>query len=143
MQKAITTDSRGVFREKADMDFVIKLFARLGASYGRLFTKQHDDDAALDMALVVWAEQVHGLSDEDVERGINSLPVDYPPNPFQFRALCLQKPPVPMADQLAIAMIERDEVQQARDRMKSSQIAKREMKKIRRAQRLAGARSYG
>jgi hypothetical protein len=77
---------------QADRQEVVKLVARLSATYGRLFTKQLDSESDFKAAMIVWGEALHGLSENQLNRGIAALPDDYPPNPKAFRAMCLKKP---------------------------------------------------
>jgi len=110
------------------------LFARLGATYGRLWSKQHDDDDDLTMALTVWAEQLYGLNKRQVERGISLLPELYPPNSKEFRSLCKSQ---------SFNMIVRERARHLALPAPPSDplVRERALKKIKRMQRQSGARS--
>ncbi|HEC73140.1 MAG TPA: hypothetical protein ENI26_02070 [Methylophaga aminisulfidivorans] len=36
-----------------------------------------------------WAEQLAGLTGEQIQNGLKNLPKDFPPTPMQFKDLCI------------------------------------------------------
>lgn len=42
------------------------------------------------VAFQKWSERLAGLTDEQLKRGIDSLPDKYPPTSRQFRKLCIE-----------------------------------------------------
>jgi hypothetical protein len=41
------------------------------------------------LAMDTWAEELAGLTGEQIKNGLNNLPEDYPPTPKQFKKLCI------------------------------------------------------
>lgn len=69
--------------------WVDALFAKLTLRYGVTFTRQWAD-LDIDAVKAEWAQVLGGFSfrPEAIAYALENLPLDRPPNPMQFRALC-------------------------------------------------------
>lgn len=67
---------------------VKRIFALMQANYGSRWVQQTGTGDALKLAHQVWAEKLAGLTDEQIKRGFESLPDDFPPTPKKFRKIC-------------------------------------------------------
>lgn len=65
-----------------------KLFAVMQARYGHRWTSTFDDPQVIRVAVNEWHRELKNFSPEDLRRGIQSAPVDWPPTLPQFKASC-------------------------------------------------------
>lgn len=66
-----------------------KLFAVLQARYGHRFTSWLDDPDVARIAVSEWHRELKGFRPEDIRRGLETLPDDWPPTLMQFAKACL------------------------------------------------------
>lgn len=66
-----------------------KLFAVLQARYGHRFTSWMDDPDVARIAVSEWHRELKGFRPEDIRRGLETLPDDWPPTLMQFAKACL------------------------------------------------------
>ena len=86
-----TGSKNSTVQPQANHDNVVELFARFNALYKRLWSKEHDNEGDMKVSVVTWAEQLYGLTKDQVNHGFSLLPQHYrtfPPNAMQFADLC-------------------------------------------------------
>ena len=66
-----------------------KLFLVLQARYGHRWTTTYQDAEIMRVAVSEWHRVLKGFRPEDIRRGIESIPDDWPPTLPQFARACL------------------------------------------------------
>lgn len=72
--------------EKSDIK---KLFSVMQARYGHRWTTTYQDDDMMRIAVAEWHRELKGFRPEDIRRGLESVPDDWPPTLPQFAKACL------------------------------------------------------
>lgn len=72
-----------------DPSDIKKLFAVLQARYGHRFASWLDDPEVARIAVAEWHRELKGFRPEDIRRGLESVPDDWPPTLPQFAKACL------------------------------------------------------
>lgn len=86
---------------------VEQIFARMLVRYGVQWLRMWDG-VPMEAVAADWANELDGLSGDSIRYGLDHLPLEWPPNSAQFKALCLnthrerQLPP-PKADPKVVA----------------------------------------
>lgn len=57
--------------------------------YSHKWLSAIDTDELLNLAVEEWSERLHGLTGDDIKRGLDNLTGEWPPTPHQFRELCI------------------------------------------------------
>lgn len=78
-------------KEALPPSWVAKIFARMQARYTHMWVSALPTSELRVLAMEDWAEELAGLTAEQIKHGFDSLDSDFPPSPAKFKQLCLGK----------------------------------------------------
>lgn len=69
-------------------DSILELFGKMLVRYGHVWRTQYPTDEIILAGVNEWRMVLSGLSDSDIEYGLNNWSGPFPPNAYTFREVC-------------------------------------------------------
>ena len=85
----MTSSQKSQERQRLPINWITALFAKFQVRYGHKWFSQID--GVEEIAVNEWADYLHGLTGEQIKKGLDGWDGDWPPSAAEFKKACQDK----------------------------------------------------